>query len=1602
MNIIQNTLAGLRRRTRQVASSAGAYAWMLSALLVASPSSHAVDLDIYTKALTSGITGDPVLIFQVDNSGSMERSLVSSSTATHLMDQRLYRLVDVAMAQVTGMKSKFKIGVTTYFGSSTGQRLQEAAPLHTEYSSSPGTTTFAVVDANADVSQAIWGGVVTTGSNSVALGALTTGSQLRSAKLTLPYAGSWPFNYAASMDFPPSTGSGGQAYTLAAGLTGNAVFYYRHGSTLNNQSFRISGATASAYVAILPETSDTPMDSGAAATSGTREYTSGDCAGMVTSGNDACVSSRLAANTWYRIVVGTTSPGAVGAFTIQVGFPSRMHATDGLHLETRPRQQPRRMTTGFERIDIPRGATITNAYLEFKSSSDKTQTGTWRAGIDPNVLPQSAGSRVAADFPYGRTWTWGPQQTLNAWSNGEVGSDTRLSVTSLVQSQVNNANWCGGDMVFAVDAKVVPSSSTATSAIGNTRDIWNFEGVLTEEVAVAPKLVVQWSAPGAPVAGSACDTRTFTFPVANVSDDVQQNADGSIVFDATTLTASSTRSVGLRFPLITLPQGVTVTDARLEVTPDAGSAQPLKIKFIDEESGPPFSGTSNSLDDYEFVNTGVDHVLWTPSSWAAGTPVQSDNLAAFVQALISKPEVPATDPGDPPKEYGWKYDNAIGIVIEGTTSTSTTFRAWERHEGGATTTGTDRSRYGQMSAKLILTVSSAEALPIKQSHRYRAFNTFRTLPAIYNTPIMGTYIESAQYLLGWDNFAGQMPDLSTGDCATNGIVILTDGEETGSYSSTQTNASKAISGVTCSTSSTSNIWACTYRMVEAVYNMRNLHEDGNKYSIRTDAIGFGPEAAGATGLAGIEGKGGGKFYLATDSAALTNAFRDIIANMSISTASVAASGVAVNALNRFEHLDQLYYSLFAPSTKIDWSGNLKRYRLVDADVKDILGESAIDEDDTGFFESEARSYWSYTLPIGTPSAKFVDGSNVSVGGAAGKTPATSRQVYTYLSATAPNNTPLTDQIISTNSAITPAMLGVSTSLTATQQNAKRAAILDYLRAAPVTDTTYRWGAAIHGSPRVVTFDPTREAAGEPAPIVTVFYGDNRGFLHAIDAGELSSDDDLVNANNTGGTELWAFAPKEFLANASAFYDNTEDVAPNYITDPMGPPNYRWGFDGDITLYRDPVLGKPTSVWLFAGMRRGGSSYYALDVSKSHVGVTTPAERVPKIKWWIKGGTGAGDFGQMGQSWSAMMPGKVKIAGAGKKVVAFAGGYDPTYHDDGVFKDLGDPSYFKAFVDTNQKGRGFYLVDMENGSLIAAVRSDLPIASQFPAAAKMKYSMVASPRYLDRNGDGYADAVYLVDLAGQIFRVEFNPGADDNSELISNVVLVAKLGSTGSAREGSPSTPANAVSDNRRFFEPPSIARVGSDIVIAITSGYREEPYSKATDEAFFLIRDKGAYRSGSTINSTLVISDLDDITGNDVEDPADSTKPGWYLLLNQSGAEKGIGSPVIFNFAVLFSTWNAELADVACAPDIGSTRLYLLDMYGRGLADGERSVDIGLPGFGDTPQILFQDELAVAVGIRVLSPEDDICGGTAECEQLFDVEALNQWKRKRWYMIDAD
>ncbi len=126
------------------------------------------------------------------------------------------------------------------------------------------------------------------------------------------------------------------------------------------------------------------------------------------------------------------------------------------------------------------------------------------------------------------------------------------------------------------------------------------------------------------------------------------------------------------------------------------------------------------------------------------------------------------------------------------------------------------------------------------------------------------------------------------------------------------------------------------------------------------------------------------------------------------------------------------------------------------------------------------------------------------------------------------------------------------------------------------------GDSLHGSPAIVTYG--MEAGGQGlsgVPIKKIFMGTNDGGVH------------MINAET--GVEEWVFMPEALLGNQTALKSNSN-----------GNGSHIYGIDGTITPYTVDINGDGTidpnatgggdKVYLFFGMRRGGSNLYALDVT----------------------------------------------------------------------------------------------------------------------------------------------------------------------------------------------------------------------------------------------------------------------------------------------------------------------------------------------------------------------------------------------------------------------
>lgn len=1219
----------------------------------------------------------------------------------------------------------------------------------------------------------------------------------------------------------------------------------------------------------------------------------------------------------------------------------------------------------FTAMNIPAGATITKAWLQFRASGNNSDATTLIVGMDTDPSPDAF---TASDDLFSRSLVWGDDQVVGSWGSGWDNSTTRLDVKAQLQDRIDNSAWCGrGDVVFVVEGRTATDYRRARSL---------------DSGYTPPRLVVEWTLDPA-----VARCRERVYEIATMSDDVYEKADGKIVNAGEYLGVNNSLSAGLRFGLVDIPPGTVIEEARLEVVAhETATVHPLQVQLIAEPLARPFSGKISSLTQRPLQPTVVD---WTPAGWTAGQRYTSPDLGALIQKAIDDP--------------GWEYDGTLALVLRGTSNTELRIRSWERTTDGGTST--NRSKFGNYSARLTIRVRSSHEDLL--THRRQSAQTVRGMVADGGTPIAGAYLVAANYLLGRVSGLSQ-PALVPGECGSNTLVLLTDGAEQ-AYKYSNSLFPKDVKSVTdknCAvtpggSSDWNRAWGCSKDIAKTMYEPDQTGAaaqaaDGGYYSVKTYTIGFGPIAKEGGGeLNAVAKQGGGEYFPATDSAALIDVFEQIVSSVVSAGTAVAAPGAAVNVLNRYEHLDELYYSLFKPSTTVNWRGNVKRYRLKGGAIVDVTGTDAIDSEES-VFAASAQSWWS----------TGADGGDITGGGMASELPPESRRLYTWLgSYGAAMDEPLyadpaegaardgggAEVVLLDNANITGELLGVDRvpeygGMNTAERLALRNQALTMLRGGTNDVPEKGIGAALHASPLLVSFGT---GSGDHELINTVFVGDSTGVLRMIDTGGPSSDDELVNKENVGGRELFAFVPRELLRNAAILQQNKQKIGS------LGGA-YVHGLDGQWSAWRNDVdrdgvidVAAGEHVYIYGGMRRGGANVYALDVSDVHRNSLSPQ---PRLLWVIEGGA-PGPYANMGQTWSTPKPYWVKWGGERRRVVLFGGGYDADIHDGG-----------QAYSTGLNKGRQVYMVDATTGDLLWWASSEIGASTQVPA---MRHSITAAPVVMDRNGNGMIDGMYVVDLGGQLFRFDFDELAISADEFVRGgaPALVATLGATAGM--------ADASVDNRRFYDAPSVAYIssahGGDMLIGGVSGYREAPVDTATQEVAFMLRDRGAWVLAPVVSGApRALADMIDVTAIDALDSETATaSDGWYMMLDKSSGEKGMGTPTFFNFAMLFTTYvpYGSASVSACLPDIGRSRLYAMNALTAGglvnddldhVSINQRYLDQVVPGIAPAPQLLL-----VGGVLTAFTGPSAILTSVLEREESnrLSAEALNNIDRTRWYQV---
>ncbi|WP_444994383.1 VWA domain-containing protein [Aliikangiella sp. IMCC44359] len=1162
----------------------------------------------------------------------------------------------------------------------------------------------------------------------------------------------------------------------------------------------------------------------------------------------------------------------------------------------------------FNGLLVPQGAKITSAKLAFTASEGANQDASSALTIsgqlsadapelkdtDFNLSDREANVTTPVDWNINETWVNG-----TAYSSEDI--------SPVVQEIVNQSGWCGGkSMVFLIKGS-------------GMKEVYSLEGSVAASnetnYYAAPKLRITFENT-LPATATGCFQNQVNAQIANKKHDWIRTSNGNNPNDWNYLRFYNSyygaRAVGISFKGINVPAGAKIKRAYLSFTSygDAtvnGNVSIKGVKLVD-----PNLTWYNTLRN----NASIGPVNWAKKVWKDGEIAVTEDISSIIEQIVN--------------QSGWTAGGSMSFYMKGD-SDMDGVRVYSYNKSPS------------KSPKLHIEYES-KYQPGLITKREELKNAIAELPADGYTPISDVMAEAGLYFRGekvtygasrhnsrtnrvshpdsWDQTVGTIKPIAGCDeenysasacakeeisgepnyvspvkelCQSNNIVFLTDGDPTSHHTATET-IYAGWSGKTCSSGSYGT--ECAEEIARILANPTGDKANSTP-KVKTYTIGF---AIDKTFLKNMADYGRGQYYTANDKAELIKHFNSTLDTIKNVSTSFVSTGVSVNQLNRLTHNEEIYYSLFSPSVSTVWPGNIKRYKLGgDGTILDKNGNPAIDQSKAKFDEN-AHSYWS--------SSK--DGSNVPLGGVAEKL-GYKRNVYSNI--TGSTNVELADA--GKNNAVDNANTSITLAMLLADDNAHRTDILDWARGVDLeakrdgNDKSHNIiGDPLHSRPTLIAYqaDGSKESK--------LYVGTNNGFLSSF--------------NTTDGTENWAFIPKQLLPNLKNLLKNDNSA-------------HTYGIDGTITIhmtdenkngYVDYKDGE--KAYLYVGMRRGGTSYYALDISHPNK---------PKLMFTINPNTTGYDL--LGQTWSTPLVGKINIGGKkNQTVLIFGGGYDTKQDDDS-----------KASI-TDTVGNRVYIADALTGKLLwNSSQATLPAGAGATSVTSMN-SVPSNVTAFDLDDDGLLDHIYASDTKAQIFRFDI-----DNKKEVITGGRIAHLQT------------AADIANNRRFYYQPDVALIRlkkeTFISISIGSGYRAHPLDEQITDYFYMIKDKGVLAKEFDMDVSMSdLLDVTDIVGYDSKGQSipgekirSTGKKGWYISFSSSG-EKVIERSITFSNTVIFTSYIPPgVLRSGCNAEAGGARKYTLD-----IADGnpyqnnggddtldknDRFVDLLIDGIAPPPQILI-------------------------------------------------
>lgn len=458
----------------------------------------------------------------------------------------------------------------------------------------------------------------------------------------------------------------------------------------------------------------------------------------------------------------------------------------------------------------------------------------------------------------------------------------------------------------------------------------------------------------------------------------------------------------------------------------------------------------------------------------------------------------------------------------------------------------------------------------------------------------------------------------------------------------------------------------------------------------------------------------------------------------------------------------------------------------------------------------------------------------------------------------------------------------------------------------------------------------------------IYVGSNSGMLHAFDSAT--------------GDELWGFIPPSLLGSLK----NTRPAT-------AGQSISIFGVDGSPTI-KDIYYGGKWRTVLMSGLRQGGHSYFALDVTDphdpKHLFTFAYYPSAGQISYWRADGTrtdygsgfnlgGSGGLGgggtsggfstggstsgggssipteynysKLGEAWSQPVIVKAHISGSDKWVAVIAGGYNNAI--------------------TSEYGNKLYIIDLENeGEILKDINlQDIHPSNGIVNSAPPKVTAITADSTTQFNDKGAL--IYVTDLEGKVWIINLT----DQGILYQSTKLFGAFGTVANDRYG--------------FHELAASMSDTNNLMLYFGTGNLQSLGRKDTTIAnrIFGIKESNFPNYASVSPMKNAVANLDNTTSSGTC-PDLTTKDGWFLDLPAN--EKVTAKVAVANNTVFVSLYTPHPTD-DCSP--GTARLLEIDyLCGNTL----RSTDLG--GGVPTGAVVYENKVYIGVSddsTATLGPE---------------------------------